>query len=220
MNKYLKIGRLFLANSKILNNRLEIPIRNIYLIKSIEIMIKKFYDIFFKIKNNFYFFKDLNGIVQFKLADIGEGIAEVSIKQWYVKLGDKVKQFDKICEVQSDKATVTITSRFDGVITKLYHNVDDTALVGKPLVDIESDELTDNTVSSSPTETLSDSLERTSSVEDQQQQQQTFKESKVLATPSVRKMAMENKVKLEDIQGSGKDGRILKDDIVKYLDLN
>ena len=135
---------------------------------------------------------------------------------WY----DKLKQFDKICEVQSEKAIVTITSRFDGVITKLYHNVDDTALVGKPLVDIESDELTDNTVSSSPTETLSDSLERTSSVEDQQQQQQTFKESKVLATPSVRKMAMENKVKLEDIQGSGKDGRILKDDIVKYLDLN
>ena len=60
-------------------------------------------------------------------------------------------------------------------ITKLYHNVDDTALVGKPLVDIESDELTDNTVSSSPIETLSDSLELTSSVEDQQQQQ-TFKE--------------------------------------------
>lgn len=52
-------------------------------------------------------------------------------------MGDKVQQFDNICEVQSDKAAVTITSRYDGVITKLYHAVDQTALVGQPLVDIE-----------------------------------------------------------------------------------
>lgn len=57
----------------------------------------------------------------------------------YVKEGDSVSQFDSICEVQSDKASVTITSRYDGIIRKLHYNVDEIAYVGKPLVDIETD---------------------------------------------------------------------------------
>ena len=56
-----------------------------------------------------------------------------------MSVGDHVNQFDSVCEVQSDKASVTITSRYDGVISKLYHEVDETALVGLPLVDIQLD---------------------------------------------------------------------------------
>lgn len=64
----------------------------------------------------------------------------------YVKEGDIVSQFDSICEVQSDKASVTITSRYDGVIKKLHYNLDEIAFVGKPLVDIETDVLKGNGV--------------------------------------------------------------------------
>lgn len=72
--------------------------------------------------------------IPFLLADIGEGISEVELLQWYVNAGDTVSQFDRICEVQSDKANVEITSRFDGVIEKLCGQVGDMMFVGKPLL--------------------------------------------------------------------------------------
>ena len=76
-------------------------------------------------------------VIPYKLSDIGEGIFEVMIKEWYVQPGDTVKQFQEICEVQSDKAAVTITCRYDGVITKLYQQQDEVCKVGTPLVDID-----------------------------------------------------------------------------------
>jgi 2-oxoisovalerate dehydrogenase E2 component (dihydrolipoyl transacylase) len=68
----------------------------------------------------------------FLLADIGEGIAEVELMAWYVKEGDVVKAFDKICEVQSDKATVEITSRYDGLVTAVHHGVGSIVKVAIP----------------------------------------------------------------------------------------
>jgi 2-oxoisovalerate dehydrogenase E2 component (dihydrolipoyl transacylase) len=81
------------------------------------------------------------------------GITECQVIQWFVKPGARVEQFDPICEVQSDKASVEvytvretktattnfrqITSRFDGVIKKLYYEPDDMAKVGKVSMDLK-----------------------------------------------------------------------------------
>ncbi|XP_076150702.1 lipoamide acyltransferase component of branched-chain alpha-keto acid dehydrogenase complex, mitochondrial-like [Alosa pseudoharengus] len=147
-------------------------------------------------------------ILPFKLSDIGEGIMEVTVKEWYVKEGDKVSQFDSICEVQSDKASVTITSRYDGVIRKLYYNVDDTALVGTPLVDIETNRAQEGSPEEDVVETPAVAHQHT---------HQEIKGHKTQATPAVRRLAIENNIKLSEVVGTGKDGRILKEDILNFL---
>ena len=58
-------------------------------------------------------------------------LAEVEVLQWFVKEGDKVKAWDRICEVQSDKATVEITSRWDGEIVKIYREFPTPACVSR-----------------------------------------------------------------------------------------
>ncbi|XP_066299021.1 lipoamide acyltransferase component of branched-chain alpha-keto acid dehydrogenase complex, mitochondrial-like [Branchiostoma lanceolatum] len=152
-------------------------------------------------------------IVQFKLSDIGEGIAEVSVKEWYVQVGDKVAQFDSICEVQSDKASVTITSRYDGIVRKLHYEVEDIAAVGNPLVDIETAGEGDDSAQSEVTSDTSSSDEDS----DQKHMHQQVKGQKVMATPAVRRLAMENKLDLSEVLGTGKDGRILKEDVLNFL---
>ncbi|XP_041862011.1 lipoamide acyltransferase component of branched-chain alpha-keto acid dehydrogenase complex, mitochondrial [Melanotaenia boesemani] len=151
----------------------------------------------------------LGPIVQFKLSDIGEGIMEVTVKEWYVKEGDRVSQFDSICEVQSDKASVTITSRYDGVIRKLYYDAEATALVGKPLVDIETE---------SGSEVIQEEdVVETPAMAHEEHTHQEIKGHKTQATPAVRRLAMENNIKLSEVVGTGKDGRILKEDILNFL---
>lgn len=148
-------------------------------------------------------------IVQFKLSDIGEGIMEVTVKEWFVKEGDRVSQFDSICEVQSDKASVTITSRYDGVIRKLYYDADATALVGKALVDIETE---------SGSEVIQEEdVVETPAMAREEHTHQEIKGHKTQATPAVRRLAMENNIKLSEVVGTGRDGRILKEDILNYL---
>lgn len=63
-------------------------------------------------------------------------VTEVEIIQWFVKVGDKIQAFDRVCEVQSDKATVEISSRYDGEVIKIYTEVGGIANVGKPLIDL------------------------------------------------------------------------------------
>lgn len=167
--------------------------------------------------------------IAFNLSDIGEGIREVVVKEWFVKEGDVVQQFDNLCEVQSDKASVTITSRYDGKILKIHHGIDDMALVGKPLVDFDvaddpaapvSTSAPKNDISNSGTHTKAEpqnTIDKDATADYNGDNDDT--KQKFLTTPAVRRIAHENNVDLSQVKATGPHGRILKSDVLEYLNV-
>ena len=76
---------------------------------------------------------------QFKLPDIGEGIAEAEIVAWHVKVGDKVEEDQQLADMMTDKATVEMESPVAGTVTKLAGEVGDQVAIGSVLVEIETE---------------------------------------------------------------------------------
>ncbi|XP_034653034.1 lipoamide acyltransferase component of branched-chain alpha-keto acid dehydrogenase complex, mitochondrial [Drosophila subobscura] len=159
--------------------------------------------------------------VSFNLSDIGEGIREVTVKEWFVKVGDTVEQFDNLCEVQSDKASVTITSRYDGKITKIHHSIDEIALVGRPLLDFDvlDEEGDEDSADSSSSSSDSSSSEAETAKPSAASADSSTGGGRVItpATPAVRRLAKEHQLNLADVPPTGKNGRVLKGDILEYL---
>ncbi|KAH7163223.1 2-oxoacid dehydrogenases acyltransferase-domain-containing protein [Dactylonectria estremocensis] len=168
------------------------------------------------------------------LADIGEGIVECEVIQWFVEPGARVEEFSPLCEVQSDKASVEITSRFSGVVKKLYYEAGEMAKVGKAFVDIdiEGDAKTEDVEPSTPDQPEKMAVPPTliTAAEQSPEQRDTSAPGEVtplpprkekgkcasIATPAVRHLSKELKVDIIDVDGTGKDGRVLKEDIYKF----
>jgi 2-oxoisovalerate dehydrogenase E2 component (dihydrolipoyl transacylase) len=82
-------------------------------------------------------------LLRFPLPDLGEKIKEGRVKKLYVKEGDRICEFEKVADVESDKQFTEITSPEEGVIKKLYYREDETCQVGDIFLEMD-------TVSSAP----------------------------------------------------------------------
>ena len=78
-------------------------------------------------------------VYQFKLPDIGEGIAEAEIVAWHVKIGDKVEEDQQLADMMTDKATVEMESPVAGVVKSLAGEVGDQIAIGSVLIEIETE---------------------------------------------------------------------------------
>ena len=144
-------------------------------------------------------------ILEMKVPSPGESITEVEIATWLVADGDYVEKDQIIAELDSDKATLELPAEEGGVIT-LKVEEGDSVDVGQIvcLIDTSKDgEAKNNSEPESKNEPVTLTSEQPSS---------TTKSD--ILSPAAKKIMSENNIKIEDIEGTGKDGRITKQDVI------
>lgn len=143
------------------------------------------------------------------LPDIGEGVVEGEVIEWLKKIGDSLKQDEPVVVVMTDKATVELPSPHPGILAKQYFKPGEKAILHKPLYDIEMAGEAEISVSKpAPVQVPIQKIE-----EKPAPQRASSSSNKVLATPPVRKLAKEMEIDINQIQGTGKEGRVTVQDI-------
>ena len=170
---------------------------------------------------------------EFRLPDIGEGIHEGEIVKWFVKPGDKIQEDDVLCEVQNDKAVVEIPSPVAGTVEQIFIAEGTVATVGQVLVsfdapgyehlkfkgDDHADEPKQEEVAPAPVSApiVPPTPAKATPLVIAQHEKVSDTNQRVIAMPSVRKYAREKGVDILQIKGSGKNGRVMKEDIEAFL---
>lgn len=162
---------------------------------------------------------------QFKLPDIGEGIHEGEIVKWFVKAGDKVQEDDVLCEVQNDKAVVEIPSPVAGTVEEVLVGEGTVATVGQVLITFDAPGYENLKFKGDDHEEEAPKQEEQAPVAEASTTNNGVAETqasvdpnrRVVAMPSVRKYAREKGVNIALVAGSGKNGRVVKEDIEAFL---
>lgn len=160
---------------------------------------------------------------EFKLPDIGEGIHEGEIVKWFVKPGDEVNEDDVLAEVQNDKAVVEIPSPVKGKVLELKVSEGEVATVGQVIVTFDAPgyenlQFKGEDHQEPPAqEEQKDEPKAEEKLKEAEAEVEVDPNRRIIAMPSVRKYAREKGVDIRQVTGSGKNGRILKEDIDAFL---
>lgn len=164
--------------------------------------------------------------IEIVLPRMGESVDEATITGWLKNEGDKINEDDLIVEIATDKVDSEVPSEFSGILFKKLCDVNDIVKVGDPIAIIETDSLVPN---SEKTETLkkkdnfkksnskpTDFIEKANNLVEKN----ISNESSRIYSPLVKNISKQEGIsinELDSIKGSGKNGRITKNDVLNYI---
>ncbi|NJX14632.1 dihydrolipoamide acetyltransferase family protein [Tamlana crocina] len=164
---------------------------------------------------------------ELKLPKMGESVAEAIITSWLKDVGDSIEMDDPILEIATDKVDSEVPSEVDGVLVEKFFNVDDVVQVGEVLAIIETEGDSDD-----DTSTQAEVDEVPAEKEVVEELTQTITKAKEMVAPvvsnsdrfysplvkNIAKQEGLTQQELDALKGTGKDGRVTKNDILAYLE--
>ena len=172
-------------------------------------------------------------VEEFRLPDVGEGVAEGELVSWLVSPGDRVEEDQPVAEVETDKALVEVPSSYDGLVEELFVEEGDVVPVGDVIISFRVDEdgaadgaeaedadeaddaeapETDADATEAP-ETDADATEAPETDADATDAEPPTPSGRTFAPPSARRLARELGVDIGAVDGSGPGGRVSEADV-------
>jgi pyruvate dehydrogenase E2 component (dihydrolipoamide acetyltransferase) len=162
--------------------------------------------------------KSVGGRLEFKLPDIGEGVAEGEIVKWLVEAGAVVKEHQAVVEVMTDKATVEIPAPAAGKVLELRAKAGEVVPVGSVIFVLETAAGAAAAPSHAPSPAVSAnaSTPAPAAAMPAAAPAKRASDEKVLAVPSARRVARELGIDLGEVGGSGRNGVVRRSDVEAF----
>jgi 2-oxoglutarate dehydrogenase E2 component (dihydrolipoamide succinyltransferase) len=167
-------------------------------------------------------------VKEIKVPSVGESVSEVTLSEWLVEDGDYVELDQAICEFESDKATLELPSEAAGKITfkveegadleigDVVAEIDTEAEGGKGDEDSDEDQDKDQDKDQDQDEGAEDKRKEEEEKEEKEDKEASYAEGH--ASPAAAKLMREHDLSEEEIEGTGKDGRIIKEDVQNAIE--
>lgn len=144
--------------------------------------------------------------IEVKVPVLPESVADATVAAWHKKVGDKVTRDENLVDLETDKVVLEVPAPADGVLSEIIYKLGDTVGSGELLARITAGDAP--VAAPAKEEKKAEAAASVSASEDKS------------TSPVVRRMMAENDLQPGDIQGSGKDGRITKEDVISYIESN
>ena len=161
---------------------------------------------------------------ELKLPKMGESVAEATITNWLKEVGDKIEADEAVLEIATDKVDSEVPSEVSGILVEQLFGKDDLVQVGQTIAIIETEgdapavKAVEEAAFAAEVTEIENTIE---AVKETFSTPQDFSTSEKFFSPLVKNIAKEEGIsiaELDGMSGSGKDGRVTKEDILKYIE--